>query len=97
MKTPLKWEWNSHQNPRNPESPKQDKPKVKHPKTHTNQIFEIKHKKQILKQIVNLFNYHLNNRYFHVVFIVVQMVSLSREQSCKVFFDPCHMYVYMKL
>ena len=24
--------------PRNPESPKQDKPKVKHPKTHINQI-----------------------------------------------------------
>ena len=26
--------------PRNPESPKQDKPKVKHPKTHINQINE---------------------------------------------------------
>ena len=26
------------QKPRNPESPKQDKPKAKHPKTHINQI-----------------------------------------------------------
>ena len=31
-------EGNSHPSPRNPESPKQDKPKVKHPKTHINQI-----------------------------------------------------------
>ena len=31
--------------PRNPESPKQDKPKAKHPKTHVNQI----NKEQILK------------------------------------------------
>ena len=29
---------NNHPSPRNPESPKQDKPKVKHPKTHINQI-----------------------------------------------------------
>ena len=29
---------NSHPSPRNPESPKQDKPKVKHPMTHINQI-----------------------------------------------------------
>ena len=29
---------NSYTSPRNPESLKQDKPKVKHPKTHTNQI-----------------------------------------------------------
>ena len=29
---------NSHSSPRNPESPKQDKSKVKHPKTHINQI-----------------------------------------------------------
>ena len=29
---------NSHTSPRNPESPKQDKPKAKHPKTHINQI-----------------------------------------------------------
>ena len=29
---------NSDTSPRNPESPKQDKPKVKHPKTHINQI-----------------------------------------------------------
>ena len=27
-------EGNSHTGPRNPESPKQDKPKAKHPKTH---------------------------------------------------------------
>ena len=33
-------EGNSHPNPRNPESPKQHKPKVKHPKTHTNEINE---------------------------------------------------------
>ena len=29
---------NSHPSPRNPENPKQDKPKGKHPKTHINQI-----------------------------------------------------------
>ena len=28
----------NHPIPRNPESPKQDKPKAKHPKTHINQI-----------------------------------------------------------
>ena len=28
----------NHPSPRNPESPKQDKPKAKHPKTHINQI-----------------------------------------------------------
>ena len=39
----------SHPIPRNPESPKQDKPKVKHPKTHINQINKIKYKEQILK------------------------------------------------
>ena len=38
MKTSLKWEGNNHPSPRNTESPKQDKPKVKHPKTHINQI-----------------------------------------------------------
>ena len=37
MKTSLKW-GNSHPSPKNPESLKQDKPKVKHPKTHINQI-----------------------------------------------------------
>ena len=31
------------------QSPKQDKPKVKHPKTHINQINEITHNEQILK------------------------------------------------
>ena len=31
-------EGNNHPSPRNPESPKQDKPKAKHPKTHINQI-----------------------------------------------------------
>ena len=31
-------EGNSHPSPRKPEAPKQDKPKVKHPKTHINQI-----------------------------------------------------------
>ena len=38
MKTSLKWEGNNHPSPRNPESPIQYKPKVKHPKTHINQI-----------------------------------------------------------
>ena len=38
MKTSLKWGGNNHPSPRNPESPKQDKPKVKHPKTYINQI-----------------------------------------------------------
>ena len=38
MKTSLNGEGNNHPSPRNPESPKQDKPKVKHPKTHINQI-----------------------------------------------------------
>ena len=37
-KLPLKREGNNHSSPRNPESPKQDKPKVKHAKTHINQI-----------------------------------------------------------
>ena len=31
-------EGNKHPSPRNTENPKQDKPKVKHPKTHINQI-----------------------------------------------------------
>ena len=31
-------EGNNHPSPRNPESPKWDKPKSKHPKTHSNQI-----------------------------------------------------------
>ena len=38
MKTSQNGEGNSHPSPRNPESPKQDKPKVKHSKTHINQI-----------------------------------------------------------
>ena len=38
MKTSLKWGGNNHPSPRNPETPKQDKPKVKCPKTHINQI-----------------------------------------------------------
>ena len=41
---------NSHPSPRNPESPKQDKPNAKHPKTLINQTKEVnKHKEQILK------------------------------------------------
>ena len=48
MKTSLKWGGNNHPSPRNPETPKQDKPKVKCPKTHINQIN--KHQtQQILK------------------------------------------------
>ena len=39
---------NSHPSPRNPESPKQDKPKAKHPNTHINQINEDQ-TQQILK------------------------------------------------
>ena len=31
-------EGNSHPSPRKPEAPKQDKPKVKHPNIHINQI-----------------------------------------------------------
>ena len=38
MKTSLNGEGNNHPSPRSPESPKQDKSKVKHPKTHINQI-----------------------------------------------------------
>ena len=38
MKASLNEEGNNHPSPRNPESPKQDKPKLKHPKTHINQI-----------------------------------------------------------
>ena len=34
---------------KNPEGSEQDKPKVKHPKTHINQINKIKHKEHILK------------------------------------------------
>ena len=33
-----KREGNNHPSPRNPKSPKQDKPKAKYPKTHINQI-----------------------------------------------------------
>ena len=38
MKTSQNGDGNNHPSPRNPESSKQDKPKVKHPKTHINQI-----------------------------------------------------------
>ena len=38
MKTSIKGKINNHPHPRKPESPKQDKPKVKQPKTHINQI-----------------------------------------------------------
>ena len=37
-KRPKIGEGNNHTSPRNPESPKQDKTKVKHPKAHINQI-----------------------------------------------------------
>ena len=46
MKTSLKW---GRKSPRNPESPKQDKPKAKHPKTHINQI----NKDQTQRKILN--------------------------------------------
>ena len=38
LKISLKLEGNSHPNPRKSESPKQDKPNMKYPKTHINQI-----------------------------------------------------------
>ena len=38
LKFPPNGEGNNHPSPRNPESPKQDKPKAKHPKIHINQI-----------------------------------------------------------
>ena len=40
LKSFLNGEGNSHPSPRNPESPKQDKQKAKHPKTHINQTNE---------------------------------------------------------
>ena len=49
MKTSLKWGRNSHESPRNPESLKQDKPKVKHPRHILIKLTKIKHKEQILK------------------------------------------------
>ena len=42
-------EGNNHLSPRNPESPKQDKPKVKHPRHILIKLTKIKHKEQILK------------------------------------------------
>ena len=39
-KLPLNREGNNHPSPRNPDSPKQDKSKAKHPKTHINQIYK---------------------------------------------------------
>ena len=44
MKTSLKW---GRKEP--PDSPKQDKPKAKHPKTHINQINKDQTQEQILK------------------------------------------------
>ena len=43
-------EGNNHPSPRNPESPKQDKPKAKHPKTHINQVNKDQ-TQQILKAV----------------------------------------------
>ena len=42
-------ERNSHPSTTNPESPKQDKPKAKHPKTHINQINKDQTQRKILK------------------------------------------------
>ena len=42
-------EGNSHPSPRNPENPKQDKPKVKRPRHIFIKLTKIKHKEQILK------------------------------------------------
>ena len=49
MKTSLNGEGNNHPSPRNPESPEQDKPKAKHPKTHINQINKDQTQRTILK------------------------------------------------
>ena len=40
---------NSHPSPRNPESPKQDESKAKHPKTHINQINENQTQRENIK------------------------------------------------
>ena len=42
-------EGNSHPRPRKPEGPKQGKPKVKHPKTHINQINEDQTQRENIK------------------------------------------------
>ena len=51
MKTSLKWGGNNHPSPRNPESPKQDKLKAKHLKTHINQINEDQTQRGNIKSI----------------------------------------------
>ena len=50
MKTSLNGEGNNHSSPRNPESPKQDKPKAKHPRHILIKLMKSKHKEQILKE-----------------------------------------------
>ena len=42
-------EGNNHPSPRNPKTPKQDKPKAKHPKTHINQINEYQRQRTNIK------------------------------------------------
>ena len=42
-------EENSHPSPRNPESPKQDKLKAKHPKAHINQINQAQTQRKNIK------------------------------------------------
>ena len=49
MKTSQNGEGNSHPSPRNPESPKQDKPKVNTPRHTLIKLTKIKYKEQILK------------------------------------------------
>ena len=51
MKTSLNGEGNNHPSPRNIESPKQDKPKAKHPKTHINQINKYQTQRTNIKSI----------------------------------------------
>ena len=51
MKTSLNGEGNNHPSPRNRESPKQDKPKAKHPKTHVNQINKDQTQRKYIKSI----------------------------------------------
>ena len=49
MKTSQNGEGNSHPSPRNPESPKQDKPRRNTPRHILIKLTKIKHKEQILK------------------------------------------------
>ena len=51
MKTSLKWGRKYSPKSKNPESPKQDKPNAKHPKTHINQINEDQTQRTNVKKV----------------------------------------------